>query len=50
METSRRVYGGGLYKVEPRELARISADALVDALPGFGSAVPGQMRLELVGG
>ena len=49
-ETSRRVYGGGLYKVEPRELASISADALVDALPGLGSAVPGQMRLELVGG
>ena len=49
-ETSRRVYGGGLYKVEPRELASISADALVDALPGLGVAVPKQMRLELVGG
>ena len=49
-ETSRRVYGGGLYRVEPRELASISAEALVDALPGLGSAVPGQMRLKLVGG
>ena len=49
-ETSRRVYGGGLYKVEPRELAGIAADALVDALPGLRSAVPRQMRLELGGG
>ena len=49
-ETNRRVYGGGLYKVEPRELGGIAADALVDALPGLGSAVPGQMRLELGGG
>ena len=49
-ETSRRVYGGGLYKVEPRELGSLSADALIDALPGPGSAVPGQMWLELVGG
>ena len=49
-ETSRRVYGGGLYKVEPRELGSLSADALVHALPGLEAAVPGQMRLELVGG
>ena len=49
-ETNRRVYGGGLYKVEPRELGGIAADALIDALPGLGSAVPGQMRLELGGG
>jgi len=49
-ETGRRVYGGGLYKVEPRELGGLSADALVDARPGLGVAVPGQMRLELVGG
>ena len=49
-ETNRRVYGGGLYKVEPRELGGLAADVLVDALPGLGSAVAGQMRLELGGG
>ena len=48
-ETNRRVYGGGLYKLEPRELGSIAAGGLIDALPGLGSAVPGQMRLELGG-
>lgn len=45
-ETNRRVYGGGLYKVEPRELGRLAADALVDALPGLGSTASRQTRLE----
>ena len=49
-ETSRRVYGGGLYKVEPRELGSITADALLDALPRLKATVSGQMRLELTGG
>ena len=48
-ETNRRVYGGGLYKVEPKELGSIAADALIEAVPGLGSAVPGQMRLEFGG-
>jgi hypothetical protein len=30
-----RVYGGGLYKLEPRELGRVSAAAIVEALGGI---------------
>ena len=48
-KTSRRVYGGGLYKVEPRELGRLAADGLLDVLPELGSAVRGQMQLGLGG-
>jgi adenine-specific DNA-methyltransferase len=36
-----RVYGGGLHKVEPKELANISADTIVKALGiGFSNAFP----------
>lgn len=34
-----RVYGGGLNKIEPSELARISASALIDRWPELRSAV-----------
>lgn len=34
-----RVYGGGLNKIEPRELARISASAFIDRWPELRSAV-----------
>jgi hypothetical protein len=33
-----RVYGGGLYKIEPGELARISASALIDRWPELRAA------------
>lgn len=29
-----RVYGGGLYKMEPRELANVPADSIADLFPG----------------
>ncbi|GEO43020.1 hypothetical protein SAE02_71680 [Skermanella aerolata] len=43
-----RVYGGGLYKMEPKELANVPADAIAKLLPGVDdkSAAQGEMRLQ----
>ena len=40
-----RVYGGGLHKIEPNELARVSAESLVRRWPGLVSAVRRQGNL-----
>jgi len=40
-----RVYGGGLHKIEPRELARVSAKSLIDLWPELKSEIPLQREL-----
>ena len=37
-----RIYGGGLYKLEPAELANVPADAIAAMLPGCGARVASQ--------
>ena len=34
-----RVYGGGLHKLEPKELANVDASAIAALLPGFERGV-----------
>jgi len=43
-----RTYGGGLYKLEPKELANLPADVILDALPG-GTRVRSHHQLSLFG-
>lgn len=40
-----RVYGGGLHKLEPKELGRVPADALIEALARETEFNSGQLRL-----
>ena len=35
-----RVYGGGLHKLEPRELANVEVEALADVIPQLASVAP----------
>ncbi len=47
LRSEGRVYGGGLHKIEPSELGRISAQPMVDALPGLKATVHQQLALDL---
>lgn len=41
-----RVYGGGLHKIEPKELGRVSAKRFLDQIPELSRMLPRQKALE----
>jgi hypothetical protein len=45
LRSEGRVYGGGLHKIEPSELARISADAFLNRWPELGAVCARQGEL-----
>jgi adenine-specific DNA-methyltransferase len=45
LRSEGRVYGGELYKMEPRELGNVSADRIVSALPGISAESGRQVSL-----